>query len=70
MPETVVSKRIIRDHMLSNKLTPHTIEIDRPILLALKSAHQKYVISLEEEKKKKALSEAEIQAAHITTDID
>ena len=55
---------------MSNKPTPHTIEIGRTILLALKSARQKYVIFLEEEKKKKASSEAEIQAEHITTDID
>ena len=34
LPETVVSKRIVRDHMIAKGLQPHTIKIDKLIKLA------------------------------------
>ena len=36
LPETVLSKRIVRDHMIAKGLKPHTIKIDNPIMLAAK----------------------------------
>ena len=36
LPEAVESKRIVRDHMFSKGLQPHTIKIDKPIMLAAK----------------------------------
>ena len=33
-PKSLTAKRIIKDHMLANKLNPHTIEITKPIVQA------------------------------------
>ena len=52
-PESLTAKRIIKGHMLANKLKPHTIEITKPIVQAFRSDRQKYEVHLEEEKKKK-----------------
>ena len=56
-PETVVSKRMIKDYMLSFNLKPHTIEIANPLIVVFKSSSQRYEIHLEE-KKKKQVTEA------------
>ena len=77
-PETVVSKRMIKDHMLSFNLKPYTIEITNPLIVVFKSSRRRYVIHLEEEKKKKqyfflsglSFAEAEKKAMHIAADID
>ena len=52
-PKTVVCKRMIKDHMLSFNLKPHTIEITNSLIVAFKSSRQRYEIHLEEDKKKK-----------------
>ena len=44
LPETVASKWIVRDHMIAKGLQPHTIKIDKPIMLAVKGARQKYTL--------------------------
>ena len=69
-PESLTAKRIIKGHMLANKLKPHTIEITKPIVQAFRSDRQKYEVHLEEEKKKKQKSEAEVRAMHIAADIE
>ena len=56
--ESLTAKRIIKDHMLANKLKPHTIEIIKSIVQAFRSDRQKYEVHLEEEKKKKQKYEA------------
>ena len=48
----IIARRLVKDHLLSNNLSPHSVEITPAMRLALKSAHQKYVLRLEEEKKK------------------
>ena len=53
LPATVVSKRIVRDHMITKGLQPHTIKIDKPIMLAAKGARQKCTLYLEEQTKLK-----------------
>ena len=50
--ESVISKRLIKGHMLFQKLKPYTIEITDPIIRAFKSSHLKYQLHLESEKKK------------------
>ena len=50
-PNTVTAKRIIKDHMLSNDLAPHTIIISPAMIKSFRSPRQKYYIHLEEEKK-------------------
>ena len=51
--ETVVSKRMTKDHMLAFNLKPHPIETTNPLIVALKSSCRRYEIHLEEEKKEK-----------------
>ena len=43
-PRTVITKRLIIDHMIANNLRPHTIEISKPMLKACRSAHSSYKI--------------------------
>ena len=69
-PETVIAKRMIKDHMLSHDLKPYTIKISKPLVLAFKSARQKYEVHLEEERKSKQRSKAEQTAMHMEADID
>ena len=57
LPETVVSKRIVRDHMIAKGLQPHTIKIDKLIMLSAKGAQQKCTSYLEEQTKIKASNE-------------
>ena len=54
LPETLVSKRVLRDHMIAKGLQPHTIKIDKPIMLAAKGAREKYTLYLKEQTKIKA----------------
>ena len=56
--------------MISNQVKPHNINIDKSIVLAFQSAHQKYKLYLEEEKKKKEETEVEIKGSHIAADIN
>ena len=55
-PETVIAKTMIKDHMLSHDLKLYTIEISKPLVLAFKSARQKYEIHLEEERMSKQIN--------------
>ena len=41
-PQSVIAKRIAKDHMISNQVKPHNINIDKSIVLAFKGAHKKY----------------------------
>ena len=70
LPETVVSKRIVRDHMIAKGLQSHTIKIDKPIMLAAKGARQKYTLYLEEQTKIKASNEEARRTVHLSTDIN
>ena len=55
-PESLTAKRIVKDHILANKLKSYTIEITVPIVQAFRSGRQKHEVHLEEEKKKKQKS--------------
>ena len=69
-PNTIIAKRIINDHMLSNDLAPHNIITSPAMIKSFWLAHQKYYIHLEEEKKNKVESEMEMRARLTTDDID
>ena len=60
---------MIKDHMPSFNLKPHTIEIANPLIVAFKSSPGRYEIHLEEEKKK-TVTKAEKNTMHIAADID
>ena len=70
LPETVLSKRIVRDNMITKGLQPHTIKIDKPVMLAAKGARQKYTLYLEEQTKIKASNKEARRAVHLSTDIN
>ena len=48
--KSIVSRRSIKDHMLSNYLKPHTIIITNKLLLDMKSSRMKYQAELDLEK--------------------
>ena len=68
--ESVISKCLLKDHMLFYKLKPYTIEITDPMIRILKSSHLKYRLHLESEKKKKDSSEIDRQLLRLLNDID
>lgn len=49
--ETVISKIVICDHMRSNQLNLHTVEINNVIILAFKAASSKYKIHCQDNQK-------------------
>ena len=49
---SIFSKRMIKDHILGNKLQPHSIEITNKMRKLVGAARSRYVVYLEEEKKK------------------
>ena len=69
-PETNISKRLIKVCMLANKMTVDTINITIEMIKAYWGSHLLYVQHLEDQRKKNVLSEAEVQAAAISLDID
>ena len=62
--ESLTAKRIIKDHMLANKLKPHTIALTKPFVQAFRSGRQKCEVHLEQK------SEAEVRAMYIAADIE
>ena len=46
--ESIVARKIIRDHMLNNSIQPHTIDINNTMIVSFKAARQKYQLYLEE----------------------
>ena len=55
--ETVISKRLIKDHMLEHGLKPHAIDISKPTIKPFRNAHAVYKAKLEKERKNVGLSE-------------
>ena len=51
-PETAIAKRLNKDHMLSNNLKPHNIDILKSKVKAFESAHRKYQMHLEDQQRK------------------
>ena len=58
-PETVIAKRLIKDHMLSNDLTPHNLDISKSMLKVSKSVHDKYQMHIEDQRQKRISTEVE-----------
>ena len=69
-PETVISKRLIRDHMIANEISPHSIDVSGPLIKEFRSAHQKYVIHLKDAKEKAEKSDNERKSRLIADDIE
>ena len=65
----VVAWKHIINHMKANQLAPHTIDINKDLLLSVKGASTRHRIYLEKENKKKADTEAENQKVLISNDM-
>ena len=66
-PETVISKRVIK-YMQAHNLKPYSIDISPAMVKSFKSAHSKYRLYLEEEKKENS-NESENKALYLSNDI-
>ena len=51
--DSIVAKTIIKDYMISNKLTPESVQITNKLLRSVSTARQKYGDQLAENKKTK-----------------
>ena len=56
--------------MIANKVVVHKLEISKDMMKAYNKSHSLYVQHLEEEKKKKVLTEKDVQGSAISSDID
>ena len=52
-PERIISRRMIKYHLLTNGLKPHAIEATRQLIKAFRSVRQKYMTWFERRKKSK-----------------
>ena len=52
-PESIIGRKFVKDHMLSNNLKPHNMKIDDQFILDLKAAHSTYEQFLDKKKKQK-----------------
>ena len=71
-PVSIISRRIIKDHLIANQLKPHTVHITASLIKSFRSAHQAYMIELDNTKKgeRKNRRGEEQKAMHITADIE
>ena len=69
-PVSIISRRIIKDHLIANQLKPHTVHITASLIKSFRSARQAYMIELDNAKKEKEKTEEEQKTMHITADIE
>ena len=67
---SIINKKLIRDHLLANKLSADSIHISREMRNDYKAASTKYRIHLEQEKQKKVRSEKDNQKSIITEEMN
>ena len=53
--DSTKAKKVIKDHMLSNDVEPHTIHISDKLIWSLATARQKYQTFLENSERKNVL---------------
>ena len=68
--QSIINKKLIKDHMFSNKLNADTIHITREMHIGYKSACSKYTAYVEEQKEKKEKTGKDNQRTLITKEID
>ena len=66
---TVISRKMIIDHVQKNNVSPSTIEITRKLVRAVKAARQKYHLDLEEQKKNGKKNKCNEQLKILTAEI-
>ena len=68
--ESIVARKIIRDHLLTNSIQPHTIDINNAMIVSFKAARQKYQLYLEEIASEEKEKETNNQKAIIIFEIN
>ena len=66
---SLISRRLIKDHMNSHNLQPHTVPATKEILFSISQSNKKYKEFLEENKKNKIVTAKEKEKASINKDI-
>ena len=67
--KSVISRKMIIDHMQKNNVSPSTIEITRKLARSVKAARQMYHLDLEEHKKNAKKNECNEQLKILTAEI-
>ena len=67
--ESIVARKIIKDHILASSLEPHATLITNSMILSCKSARHKYKISLENVAASEKATEISNQAAILLSEI-
>ena len=67
--ESIVDKKILKDHMIANGLKPDSVQVTNKLLRSVTSARQKYEGSLEQERLKNRNERAENQKRIINNEI-
>ena len=63
-PVSIISRRIIKDHLIANQLKLHTVHITASLIKSFRSAHQAYMIELDNAKKEKEKTRGAKSYAH------
>lgn len=67
---TIISRRRVKDHLLSNKLLPHTFEVPTKLMQYAQSAHRNYVTYLETMKVQEGVEKVSKQREIIDQEIE
>ena len=67
--QSLVCKKIVRDHLISNQLKPHTVPITNQLMRSVALARQKYNKSLENKKNNREKENCSNEKKKITEEI-
>ena len=68
-PETITARRLIKDHMLANGLTPESIHLSQNLIRSVRGAAQKYKDFLEEKRKESEREEEDRRLEVLSNDM-
>ena len=68
--DSIEAKNVIKDHVLSNGLEPHTIHISNQLIQSVATARQKYQTFLENSREEKRSKKINDQKSIVTKELD
>ena len=68
--DSTEAKKVIKDHMLSNDLEPHTIHISNQLIQSVATARQKYQTFLENSREEKRSKKINDQKSIVTKELE
>ena len=68
--DSIKAKKVIKDHMLSNRLEPHTIHISNQLIRSVTTARQKYQTFVENSREEKHSKKINDQKSIVTKDLE